>query len=294
MRPSKSHGSGGAAELVEPGLSAGADRRSRLHPADDAGPIESPPPSVRDLDVLDQSGNRLGTINFEAERDAPTGQRPTSAQQAQFGEDFRRELSQLERWAAANDWRPSRIRELHVVVSDRYRISRSLVPAWYGHAGHMEFPAWRVLAGNAAIAHELVHVFFPNGNRFLAEGLAVHLQAAIGGNRAFPNFGRPLHVMARELLRERLPGFAHRHLEALRLADLDRIMAPSPLDAPGRSGFPRRGAAWAGLPLFDRRFVRSIPDRSARDREVSGALRDDAAGAEAAGRRIAGPLERRL
>ena len=24
--------------------------------------------------------------------------------------------------------------------------------------------------------HELVHVFYPSGNRFLAEGLAVHLQ----------------------------------------------------------------------------------------------------------------------
>ncbi len=41
----------------------------------------------------------------------------------------------------------------------------------------MEFPAWRVNAGKAAILHELAHVFFPNGNRFLAEGLAVYLQA---------------------------------------------------------------------------------------------------------------------
>jgi hypothetical protein len=33
----------------------------------------------------------------------------------------------------------------------------------------MEFPAWRVMAGEAAIMHELVHVYFPNGNRLLAE-----------------------------------------------------------------------------------------------------------------------------
>jgi hypothetical protein len=64
----------------------------------------------------------------------------------------------------------------------------------------MEFPAWKIVAGEAAILHELVHVFFPNGNRMLAEGLAIHLQASIGGNPAFPNFGRPLHEVAAQVL----------------------------------------------------------------------------------------------
>ena len=65
----------------------------------------------------------------------------------------------------------------------------------------MEFPAWRVEARKAAIAHELVHVFYPNANRFLAEGFAVYLQDEIGGNPAFPNFGRPLHALVLERLR---------------------------------------------------------------------------------------------
>jgi len=97
----------------------------------------------------------------------------------------------------------------------------------------MEFPSWRVASRKAAIAHELVHVFFPSGNRFLAEGLAVYLQAEIGGNPAFPNFGRPLHELARKLLREMIPSFSPGHpdsLAQLHLADLDAIATPSPLE----------------------------------------------------------------
>jgi hypothetical protein len=97
----------------------------------------------------------------------------------------------------------------------------------------MEFPAWRVVARKAAIAHELVHIFFPNGNRFLAEGLAVYLQAEIGGNPAFPNFGRPLHELARELLQDMVPEIAlgdPRSLDNIHLAELDEIATPGPLE----------------------------------------------------------------
>jgi hypothetical protein len=96
----------------------------------------------------------------------------------------------------------------------------------------MEFPTWRVIARKAAISHELVHVFLPNGNRFLAEGLAVHVQAKIGGNQAFPNFGRPLHTMVREFLPAMVPQFRQGDpvsLEPLHLSDLDCIATPSPL-----------------------------------------------------------------
>jgi hypothetical protein len=121
---------------------------------------------------------------------------------------------------------------LDVIVADRYRISKSLVPAWNGNAGRMELPAWRVAARKAAIMHELVHLVFPNANRFLAEGLAIYLQAEIGGNPAFPNFGRPLHVVAREVLQELVPEFASGQpdrLDAVRLAELDAIATPEPL-----------------------------------------------------------------
>jgi hypothetical protein len=75
-------------------------------------------------------------------------------------------------------------------------------------------------------------VLFPNGNRFLAEGLAVYLQAEVGGNPAFPNFGTPLHELARELTGRMLPERAQgdaKSLQKLRLPDLDRIATPSPL-----------------------------------------------------------------
>ena len=165
------------------------------------------------------------------------------AEQDCFKEDFARELEGLEQWSMEHDWLSFKraVPNLTVVVSERFNISKSLVPAWNGCAGHMEFPARRVLARKAAVLHELVHVFFPSGNRFLAEGLAVHLQAEIGGNPAFPNFGRPLHAFAGERMRDMAgqlvtdgaaglkaaPG--EEIFAAIRLGELDAIATPSPL-----------------------------------------------------------------
>jgi hypothetical protein len=181
--------------------------------------------------ILD--GQILDGQVFDGQVDGMTDPCLSPAKQNEFTADFCRELARLEQWAAAQHWPPCDVRELQVFVSDRFRISKSLVPAWYGRAGRMEFPAWRIVARKAAIAHELVHVFFPNGNRFLAEGLAVHLQAEIGGNPAFPNFGRPLHELVRELLREMVPEFAfgdQSSLDEVDLAELDKIATPSPLE----------------------------------------------------------------
>jgi hypothetical protein len=156
----------------------------------------------------------------------------SSAQQRKFKADFCRELASLEAWSVWQHWLPSCPVDLQVFVSDEYRISRSLIPAWYGHRGRMEFPAWRVIAGEAAIMHELVHFYFPNGNRLLAEGLAVYLQAKIGGNPAFPNFGTPLDEAVREHLSEMVPEFTYGDLKSLapiHLAGLDAIATPNPL-----------------------------------------------------------------
>jgi hypothetical protein len=175
---------------------------------------------------------RFGSIVFESTGQGRADLWPTPARQDEFKVDLSQELARLDGWALERQWLPLPVPKLHVFVSDRYKISRSLVPAWSGHPGHMEFPAWRVSARKAAIAHELVHVFFPNGNRFLAEGLAVYLQAEIGGNPAFPNFGRPLHELMRELLREMVPEFSRGDPESLRrvdLGELDRIATPGPL-----------------------------------------------------------------
>jgi hypothetical protein len=157
----------------------------------------------------------------------------TATQQQVFETDFARDLAQLAEWTAEYGWAPMLTPKLRAFVSRKYRISRSLVPAWHGRAGHMEFPVWRVATRKAAIAHELAHVFFPNANRFLAEGLAVYLQSEIGGNPAFPNFDRPLHDLAREsmlamtprLVSDELQNFDH-----IALGRLDAIATPGPLE----------------------------------------------------------------
>jgi hypothetical protein len=154
------------------------------------------------------------------------------AQQDTFKADFSREVASLRTWCRQENWLPSPPAELQIFVSDEYKIAKSLVPAALGHRGRMEFPAWKAIAGEAAVMHELVHVYFPNGNRFLAEGLAIYLQAKIGGNPTFPNFGRPLHEVARELLRAMLPSLTSgkpESLDNIHLAELDKIATPSPL-----------------------------------------------------------------
>jgi hypothetical protein len=175
----------------------------------------------------------FGSPAFEFRSSDQVARQLASDHQDQFKADFHREAVQLEEWAAARGWPAPSLPNLQVTVSDQFKISKALVPAWNGRAGHMEFPSWRVASRKAAIAHELVHVFFPNGNRFLAEGLAVYLQAEIGGNPAFPNFGRPLHELVRKLLHEMIPKFSPGHpdsLAQLHLADLDTIATPSPLE----------------------------------------------------------------
>jgi hypothetical protein len=155
-----------------------------------------------------------------------------AARQRKFKADFCRELANLERWSIRHHWLPFSPAGLQVLVSDEYRISRSLVPAWFGRRGRMEFPAQRAIEDDAAIMHELVHVYFPNGNRLLAEGLAVYVQTEIGGNPAFPNFSMPLHDVVRAYLPEMMPEFTSgpvNSLEPIRLAQLDAIATPDPL-----------------------------------------------------------------
>jgi len=149
-----------------------------------------------------------------------------------FQADFFLELAGVENWAAKQGWLPMLLPDLRIFVGGQFRISKSLVPAWFGHRGLMEFPTWRVLAGKAAITHELVHVYFPNANRLLAEGLAVYVQDKIGRNAAFPNFGRPLHGLVREQLRDMVPEFRPgepRSLKCVHLVELERIATPGPL-----------------------------------------------------------------
>lgn len=85
---------------------------------------------------------------------------------------------------------------IRVNVSSSYRISRALVPGHFGNRGSMEMPLRRVRDNTGALLHEIVHIYAPNNNRFLAEGLAVYLHTKLAGNPAFPNFGGDLRRLA--------------------------------------------------------------------------------------------------
>ena len=97
----------------------------------------------------------------------------------------------------------------------------------------MEFPAVESVAREAAIAHELVHVFFPNGNRTLAEGFAVYVQQALFSkqltNPAFPNFGEPLNMLVSQITRPSQRGFIGIPLDKIDLVSMDRISTPNEL-----------------------------------------------------------------
>jgi len=89
---------------------------------------------------------------------------------------------------------------IRIHVDRTYRISRALIPGYRGNRGFMEMPLRVVRSNESALLHEIVHIYAPNDNRFLAEGLAVYLHHKLGGNEAFPNFGKSLDAGARELL----------------------------------------------------------------------------------------------
>jgi hypothetical protein len=95
----------------------------------------------------------------------------------------------------------------------------ALVPAWYGKIGYIFFPDSVVYLrrGRAATVHEVTHVFAPNANRFLAEGLAVYAHEHLKGPPAYPSFGVDINVLAR------------RYADKADISSFDRTATPTPL-----------------------------------------------------------------
>jgi hypothetical protein len=107
---------------------------------------------------------------------------------------------------------------IRIHVSRAYRISRALVPGALGNRGFLEMPLHRVRENTGGLLHDIVHIYAPNTNRFLAEGLAVYLHAKLAGNPAFPNFGDDLRRLA------------VRGLSGVESLDaLNRVQTPHPL-----------------------------------------------------------------
>jgi hypothetical protein len=166
-------------------------------------------------------------------------------QQGQFQDDFRNQFEIVQKKLSAYGWLappdallPPRVSagpyqpgaDFNVFVSEAYDKSIALVPAWLGQRGWMEFPAHRVVAGEASIAHEIVHVLFPNGNRMLAEGLAVYLQHKLFPEiQVYPNFGDELEALVAEFVFTNYPKRTPYALWNMDLEALERISTPDGL-----------------------------------------------------------------
>src|SRR4051812_13610280 len=72
------------------------------------------------------TGSPSPRIEFER---SLAGEQISLAKQQEFRSDLSQDLARLERWAEDQNWPASPGREIRVVVSDRFKISKSLVPA---------------------------------------------------------------------------------------------------------------------------------------------------------------------
>jgi hypothetical protein len=175
------------------------------------------------------------TASFTFQNDNIPGQAPyprlSDSASHSFVEAFCREAVKVKKWYVDRGWGPPPVLPaLQIDVDDKYQTSASLVHMALGQSGRIDFPASEVEVGKTGIAHELTHIVLPNGNRFLAEGLAVYVQQEIGSNQAVPNFGRPLYSVVRELsCGMHLIGAPTPRLDEVQFDDADRVATPSPV-----------------------------------------------------------------
>jgi hypothetical protein len=127
------------------------------------------------------------SVRFEYNEDiagAPYPSMPVD-QQAEFEARFCKAAAELTKWFTDKSWlvggssplppvpavgtyRPTS--QLQIFVAIQYDISQSLVPAWLGQRGRMQFPSVEAVAGQAAAAHELAMFFFPVATDYWLRG----------------------------------------------------------------------------------------------------------------------------
>lgn len=144
----------------------------------------------------------------------PPGLSPQSARD--FAALLASERGRIRQW-----WGATFENEIRVKIVEERGPSMALVPAWRGEHGVMRMPLVRVKGNDAASLHEMVHIYAPNANRLLAEGLAVYAHEHLKGRRAHPNAGRDLHEMAAATT------------AAMSLVELDKVATPQPLERGG-------------------------------------------------------------
>lgn len=131
---------------------------------------------------------------------------------AVFEKKLRTAISKVCAW-----WGPTFDGPYTVNIKDTRGPSMAMIPAWRGHHGTMLFRSHKTRKRRSPILHEVVHIFAPNANRLLAEGLAVYAHEHLGGQPAYPTFGKDLHREAKPLAAD------------ADLAALDAIVVPKGL-----------------------------------------------------------------
>jgi hypothetical protein len=198
------------------------------------------------------------------------------AKQLKFRAEFKKQFSKVRaelnkyKWLSPDATLPPRVTsgpcrprtDLQISVSEDFKLTRSLVPAWSGQRGRFEFPAHRVVDDQAGIAHESVHVLFPNANRMLAEGLAVYLQQKLFPKKqVYPNFGVPLIELVAHFLSTTPPysGNPPHALWSMDLDALEQIATPEEVSL-GMGRFPPIGAKPGNQPppTDEVRFVYAV------------------------------------
>jgi hypothetical protein len=121
-------------------------------------------------------------------------------------------------------WGPTFEDKISIETTPNRVLSMALTPAWRGERGTMSFGSKRVTDNQAASIHEMIHVYAPNANRMLAEGLAVYGHELLGGNAAYPTLGKDLHKAAASSASKDI------------LMKLERTATPAPLEDVSRDG----------------------------------------------------------
>jgi hypothetical protein len=117
-----------------------------------------------------------------------------------FEKEFRQALDKVCDW-----WGKTYTGKISIEVLDSRGPSMALVPAWRGNRGQMIFRSGTISQNITATIHELTHLFAPNGNRFLAEGLAVYAQEALASTAVYPTYGEDIHLAAKPLADASIP-----------------------------------------------------------------------------------------
>ena len=150
--------------------------------------------------------------------------------------------------------------------------SKALEFVWSGNRGQMQFRSREITSRTSGIVHELTHVYLPNANRLLAEGLAVYLQSLLSPVPSLPNSGIDLHEAASAPdHRGEIPACVLGLGQSV--GNRDRVLTPDPLlekDYTPAGSFVRYLIEEKGMPSFVRLYSLSPLDALHRSRPYQG------------------------